>query len=103
MQTGDTFEVREDHLKQAIDRKAKPGNFKICNDCLVSVAASDHFGSEISTSFGFIAKEDSERLNKEYFILKTNLIGLFDNEEYDAISKMLPLTLTIGELYADQD
>ena len=101
MKPGDTFEVTEEHLEKAIKNKEKDyPQFKICQDCLVSVAASDKFGVEVSTSIGYISEEKYVR---DWYSIKTDLIHLFDNEDYSEIRSSLPTTLVIGEAYEGQN
>ena len=46
MQDGDIFEVREEHLEQAIQNK-EAKSWRVCEECLVSVAAADHYNDQI--------------------------------------------------------
>ena len=101
MKTGDTFQVTEAHLDKAIKNKEKDyPQFKICQDCLVSVAASDKFGVEVTTSVGHICEEKDGR---DWYSIKTDLIHLFDNEDYSEIRSSLPTTIVIGEVYEGQN
>tara|TARA_R110000751_G_scaffold281242_1_gene383766 strand:- start:1117 stop:1416 length:300 start_codon:yes stop_codon:yes gene_type:complete len=99
MQDGDIFEVREEHLEQAIKNK-KAESWRVCEECLVSVAAADHYNLRMLTSIGFIAYTSDDEKERWHSLETAKLVNLFDTNQYEQIREMLPITLTVGKEYA---